>query len=161
MDISSFEIRPIVKGEWEDALQLAWDTFLVFEAPEYGRDGIGSFRRFLRDPMLKNMFVMGEYLVYGAFLRASGEIVGVLGTRSYKHVSILFVHAEYHLQGIGSSLIRRFFVDARKHGSRRITVHSAPYAREFYHKLGFKDIDKEIISEGIRYTPMEIEFKYG
>ncbi|HAG68406.1 MAG TPA: GNAT family N-acetyltransferase [Lachnospiraceae bacterium] len=141
-------------------MQLAWDTFLIFEAPEYGREGIESFRKFIRDPMLRRMFIMGEYMVYGAFLRTTGELVGVLGVRGYTHVSLLFVQADYHLQGIARALLFKYVNDARKKKVRRITVHSSPFAVGFYHKQGFKDIDREIVADGIRYTPMELELSY-
>ncbi len=160
MNRFTYEIRRIDKKEWEDAMQLAWDTFLIFEAPDYGKDGIESFRSFIRDPVLKRMFIMGEYLAYGAFLRSTGEMVGILGVRGYNHVSLLFVQADFHLQGIGRSIVNRYINDARKKRIRRITVHSSPFAVEFYHKVGFKDIDKEIVADGIRYTPMELELNY-
>ncbi|MCR4655487.1 MAG: GNAT family N-acetyltransferase [Lachnospiraceae bacterium] len=155
-----YEIRHIGKKEWEDAMQLAWDTFLIFEAPDYGRDGIESFRSFIRDPVLKRMFIMGEYPVYGAYLRSTGEMVAILGVRGYNHVSLLFVQADFHLQGIGRAIINRFINDARKKRIKRITVHSSPFAVEFYHKVGFRDLDGEIVADGIRYTPMELELNY-
>ena len=160
MDRRAYEIRPINRREWEDALQLAWDTFLIFEAPEYGRDGVERFRKFIRDSLLRRMFIMGEYHVYGAFVRNTGEIIGVLGARGYTHISILFVQAEYHLQGIGRAMLFQFVNDARKKRTRRITVHSSPFAVEFYHKQGFVDLDREIVADGIRYTPMELELRY-
>ena len=40
-------------------------------------------------------------------------------------------------------------------GHHAITVNAAPYAVEFYHKVGFYDTDKEESNDGIRYTPME------
>ncbi len=155
-----YEIRPLYRDEWEDAIQLAWDTFLVFEAPEYGREGIESFRSFIRDPVLKRMFIMGEYLAYGAFVKNTGEMTGILGVRSGNHVSLLFVAAQFHLQGIGRALLKRYINDARKKKIKRITVHSSPFATGFYHKIGFVDLDREIIADGISYTPMELELRY-
>ncbi|HAV00997.1 MAG: GNAT family N-acetyltransferase [Lachnospiraceae bacterium] len=156
MDRQAYEIHPLNRGEWEDAMQLAWDTFLIFEAPEYGREGIDSFRRFIKDPLLKRMFIMGEYLVYGAYLRQYGDLVGILGVRGYNHVSLLFVQAEYHLQGIAKAMLYKYINEARRKQVRRITVHSSPFAVEFYHKQGFVDLDREIVADGIRYTPMEL-----
>ncbi len=156
MDRQAYEIHPLNRGEWEDAMQLAWDTFLIFEAPEYGREGIDSFRRFIKDPLLKRMFIMGEYLVYGAYLRQYGDLVGILGVRGYNHVSLLFVQAEYHLQGIAKAMLYKYINEARRKQVRRITVHSSPFAVEFYHKQGFVDLDREKIEDGITYTPMEL-----
>ena len=156
MDRQEYEIRPLNRREWEDAMQLAWDTFLIFEAPEYGKEGIESFRRFIKDPLLRRMFIMGEYLAYGTFLKYDGDLVGILGVRGCDHVSLLFVQAEYHLQGIGKAMLYKYISEARRKRVRRITVHSSPFAVEFYHKLGFADLDREIIVDGIRYTPMEL-----
>ncbi|WP_190259354.1 GNAT family N-acetyltransferase [Pelotomaculum schinkii] len=43
----------------------------------------------------------------------------------------------------------------RNSTSEMITVHSSPYAREIYHKLGFTDTDVEQTKDGIRYIPMK------
>lgn len=161
MDIYDFEIRSLGRKDWEDAIQLAWDTFLIFEAPDYGKAGIKSFKSFIRDPMLKRMFIMGEYIAYGAFLRDTGDIIGVLGVRGITHVSLLFVQADFHHRGIASAMMYRFFSDAKRKRVRGVTVNSSPFAVGFYHKIGFEDTDHEIVTDGIRYTPMEYLFCYG
>ncbi len=155
MDKDIFEVRGLLRNEWEDAMQLAWDTFLIFEAPEYGRKGIKSFKQFIRDPMLKRMFIMGGFLAYGAFEPVTGNIIGILGVRGGSHVSLLFVQAEYHHRGIATTLLNGFYKEARQNNVSRITVHSSPFAVGFYHKLGFTDTDHEVTVDGIRYTPME------
>ncbi|MBQ7564753.1 MAG: GNAT family N-acetyltransferase [Lachnospiraceae bacterium] len=155
MNRETFEIRELYRDEWEDAIQLAWDTFLIFEAPEYGRDGIKSFKRFIRDPMLKRMFIIGGFQVYGAFEQRTGNIIGVLGIRGGSHISLLFVQAEYHHRGIARDLMNMFYREACRNNISRITVHSSAFAVGFYHKLGFTDIDTEVYNDGIWYVPME------
>ena len=44
-------------------MNLAWDTFILYEAPEYTKEGITSFRNFVRDPILKTLFIEGKYNV--------------------------------------------------------------------------------------------------
>ena len=56
-------IRTINENEWEEAMNLAWDTFILYEAPEYTKEGITSFRNFVRDPILKTLFIEGKYNV--------------------------------------------------------------------------------------------------
>ena len=56
-------IRTINENEWEEAMNLAWDTFFLYEAPEYSKEGITSFRNFVRDPILKTLFIEGKYNV--------------------------------------------------------------------------------------------------
>ena len=50
-------IRMAKEKDWEPAMKLAWETFLIFEAQEYGEEGIESFRDFISDQWLKNMFL--------------------------------------------------------------------------------------------------------
>ena len=98
------------------AMQLAWDTFLTYEAPDYNDEGIKNFHEFVKGDELRNMFVLGDYYALGAF-DENDVIIGILGIRK----------------------------------------HSAPFAVDFYHKLGFTDLDGEKTADGIRYTPMKIE----
>ena len=150
-------IRPLYKSEWEEAMQLAWDTFLIFEAPEYSKEGIKSFKNFIRDPILKTLFIEGKYETMAAF--CNGLMVGILGVRNETHISLLFVDREYHRQGIASRLLDKMFTYVDKtYGKRSMTVNAAPYAVGFYHKLGFVDTDTEQQMDGIKYTPMVIDF---
>lgn len=155
MDKCEYEIRPIMRTEWEMAMQLAWDTFLVFEAPEYEPLGVKNFHEFVKGKELKQLFMLDEYAVYGAFM---GKLmIGVLAIRRKNHVSLLFVDEQYHRKGIASSLLKYVFKEKRKMGITEMTVNSSPYAVGFYHKLGFADLDKEISADGIRFTPMKIQ----
>ena len=64
----SFEIRLADQDEWEDAMGLAWKTFLEFEAGDYTPEGVRSFEDFITDTGLKRMFLSGDYrpLISGA-----------------------------------------------------------------------------------------------
>lgn len=155
MEKIKVEIRPVNRSEWDMAMQLAWDTFLVYEAPEYDPEGVRNFHEFVKGDELRNMFAMGEYYAFGAY---DGDvIVGILGIRKHWHISLLFVEPSLHHQGIASALLKRGFSEAAKAGVTEMTVFSSPYAREFYHKMGFTDLDSEKVADGIRYTPMKIE----
>lgn len=149
------EIRPIHRSEWDMAMQLCWDTFLVYEAPEYDPEGVKHFNEFVKGDELRNMFAMGEYYAFGAY--RDNVIVGVLGIRKHWHISLLFVEPSLHHQGIATALLKRGFFEAKKAGIKELTVYSSPYARDFYHKIGFVDIDNEKTADGIRFTPMKIE----
>lgn len=155
--MNEFEIRPIVSNEWEEAMQLAWDTFILYEAPEYSKEGIESFRNFVKDPILKRLFLERKYRVIAAF--DNGFMVGILGVRNETHVSLLFVDSEYHRKGIAKSLMQKAFeITYNDYGKREMTVNSSPYAVGFYHKMGFIDTDCEQTTDGIRYTPMRVRF---
>lgn len=151
--IEEYLIRPLYKSEWEEAMQLAWDTFVLFEAPEYSKEGIKNFKNFVRDPILKTLFLEEKYRTLAAFY--NGLMVGIIGVRNENHISLLFVDSEFHRKGIATRLVKKMMEEtAVKYGKREMTVNSSPYAVGFYHKLGFKDLSNEITTDGIRYTPM-------
>ncbi len=149
-------IRHIKRNEWDLAMQLAWDTFLIYEAPEYSEEGVKNFHDFVKGDELHNMFALGEYRVWGAF-DDEDVMVGILGIRKHWHISLLFVEPRLHHQGIATLLLKQAFSEADKEGVGTLTVNSSPYAIGFYHKIGFTDMDHELTTDGIRYTPMSIE----
>ena len=155
MEKAEVEIRPVTVSEWDMAMQLAWDTFLIYEAPEYAPEGVRHFHEFVKGNELRNMFAMKEYYAFGAF--CDDVIVGILGIRKHWHISLLFVEPRLHHQGIATALLKRGFAEAVGAGVTEMTVFSSPYARGFYHKLGFTDLDSEKEADGIKYTPMKIE----
>ena len=150
-------IRTINENEWEEAMNLAWDTFILYEAPEYTKEGITSFRNFVRDPILKTLFIEGKYNVLAAF--NNNIIVGIIGVRNETHISLLFVDSEYHKKGIARRLVEKTFERTyEKYGKREMTVNSSPYAVGFYHKMGFQDLRPQETRDGITYTPMVNRF---
>ena len=152
----STDVRHLKKSEWDIAMQLAWDTFLVYEAPEYDPDGVKHFHEFVKGEELRNMFLLGEYRAWGAF-DEEGIITGVLGIRKHWHISLLFVEPSLHHQGIATALLKQAFIEAAEEGITEMTVFSSPFATGFYHKIGFTDTGCEKTTDGIRYTPMKIE----
>lgn len=150
----AFEVHFAENEEWEDAMELAWRTFLEFEAKDYTPEGIRSFEDFISDTGLKRMFLSGDYQMMVA--RKGGRLVGMVTLRDKIHISLLFVEKRCHRQGIGRALIGGMADYARKKsGACRLTVNASPYGVAFYHKIGFKDLGPEQHREGIIFTPME------
>lgn len=155
--MSEIIIREINVNEWDEAMRIAWDTFIIYEAPEYSKEGIQNFKNFVRDPILKQMFIEGKYRVLCAF--CDRLMVGMIGVRNETHISLLFVDSEYQRRGIARNLIKNMFERTySEYGKREMTVNSSPYAVGFYHKLGFIDTDVEQLTDGIKYTPMVVRF---
>lgn len=153
-----FAVRALYQKEWEEAMRLAWDTFLIYEAPDYSLRGVQSFREFIKDPRLKKMFLEGAYQAWGAFEK--GIMIGVVSIRNRSHISLLFVDADHHRQGIATALLKHLFSYAKNEMDiSEITVNAAPFAIGFYHKIGFQDLGKEKETDGIRYTPMIIRLE--
>ena len=54
------EIRQIKREEFDQAMAIAWKTFLEFEADIYTKEGVKSFYDFIYDPLLEKMFLLGS-----------------------------------------------------------------------------------------------------
>ena len=155
-----YTFRMAVENDWEPAMKLAWETFLIFEAQEYGEEGTESFRDFISDQWLKNMFLKGEYQMMVAL--HEDKVIGFISVRNRSHISLLFVNKKYHRRGIGSTLIEKmgeYLIT--EVGVDYMTVDSAPYAIGFYHKLGFWDLAPCQNKKGIIYTSMKKNLLYG
>lgn len=151
---TAYQIRNAYREEWQDAMALAWKTFLRFEADVYSPEGVKNFENFITDSTLYRMFVMGAYQMFVAV--DHGRLVGMITLRDTTHISLLFVDEAYHRQGIGRGLIGYLADYLRTEvGAERVTVDSSPYGVGFYHKMGFRDIRPEETKDGIIYTPME------
>lgn len=153
-----YKIGFAAQDQWEDAMGLAWKTFLEFEAGDYSPEGIRSFEDFITDTGLKRMFQSGAYQMMTAC--QGKKMVGMITLRNEMHISLLFVDKAYHRQGIGRSLIEHLASYVRDElGKSRITVNASPYGVPFYHRIGFRDLGGERCQDGIIYTPMEYLLK--
>jgi len=146
--------------DWTDCMSLVWRTFMEFEAPDYGTEGVGRFFEFITDDGLHTAFLKGNYPVLAA--KDGEKIVGVGSLRSGNHLSLLFVQKEYHRMGIGSAIVDRlcrYLRDVCHENS--MVVKAAPYAADFYKKIGFLPLEPEKTVSGIRVTTMELIFTEG
>lgn len=149
-----FEVRSAYRHEWDDAMALAWKTFLRFEADVYSPEGVRNFEDFITDTTLYRMFVMGTYQMFVAL--SEGEIIGMITLRNRTHISLLFVDERYHRRGVGRALmeyLENYLLT--EIGASRVTVNASPYGEPFYHRLGFRDLRPREEKSGIIYTPME------
>ncbi|MGN1421421.1 MAG: GNAT family N-acetyltransferase [Eubacterium sp.] len=137
-------VRPLVSDELQNAIDLIWEVFLQFEAPEYSQEGINNFRASLDDKERTNALKW-----YGAF--DNGSLVGVLTMREPQHIGGFFVKANCQGKGLGRMLFESMKADYEK---QEFTVNSSPYAVQIYEHLGFVATDTEQTVNGIRFTPM-------
>ena len=136
------------KAEIATAITLIWETFLQFEAPDYSDEGVQSFRDFI-----ENEDITASLEFWGAY--ENGALRGVIATNeNRKHICCFFVTSKYQRQGIG----RKLWEYVLNHSNHPVyTVNSSPCAVPFYHKLGFTDMDREQLADGMRFTPMKYE----
>lgn len=149
----SYTIRKLEMNEIDEALSLVWEVFLEFEAPNYPDEGIRTFENtIIKNEEFKNRISSGDQIMFGAFYR--NRLIGIASISLRNHISLLFVHKDYHRKGVATSLFEHLLRDLKNRGIKKITVHSSRYEIPFYHKMGFKDLDVEQIKNGIPHTPM-------
>ncbi|MDE6595546.1 MAG: GNAT family N-acetyltransferase [Oscillospiraceae bacterium] len=139
-------------NEIKDALQLAEDVFMQFEAPFFSKRGTESFRSFIWGKNVKKMLAEGEFIIWGCY---SGDVLaGMLALRNSCHISLAFVRGDFHRQGIGRMLYAEASSYASARNVKKITVNASDYGIPFYHAMGFKETDMQLEADGIIYTPM-------
>lgn len=149
----SYEIRWARESEWASAMRMIWRTFLEFDGKDYTEEGIRNFFEFITDDDLYRAFLKGEYQMMVAL--AQGKIIGAGSIRNKNHLSLLFVEGAYHRRGVGSALLVRLCDYLQKEaGERYMSLKAAPYAVNFYKKLGFHTVKPEEERAGIRVTYM-------
>ena len=141
----TIKVKKLSSKDIPKALDLVWEVFSEFEAPEYSQQGIDEFIS-----TLGNSEFTEKLKFYGAF--EGTELVGVLAMCEPQHISLFFVKADRHKKGIGRKLFNRMKKD---YETKEFTVNSSPYAAEAYRHLGFSDTDGEQLTNGIRYIPMK------
>lgn len=150
-----YEIRWAHAEEWDAAMQLAWRTFMRFEAKDYSNEGIRNFKDFISGRELYRSFIKGKYQMMVALDKQ--KIIGMISVRNETHISLLFVDEQYHKQGVGRQMLLAMGKYIKEEvGEEFLTVRAAPYAVGFYHKLGFFDTCFEQEVGGIRATPMKL-----
>lgn len=155
-----FEIRRLTPEEVPAAMDLAMDTFLRFEAPDYGPEGVEAFRRsVIENEEFLEKCRSGENRIWGAL--DGDTLVGLFAMRGVSHICLVFTHYAYHRQGIATALFHRVIADVRKDNPnlKKITLNSSPYGLPFYLRIGLYPTDIERTIDGIRFTAMAYDLK--
>ena len=159
--VPPYEIRRAKGDEIDEALDLALDVFMRFEAPDYKPEGAETFARFISEAKKPDSDRKNESKpIYAAF---DGEkMIGIIGMRATKmHINLVFVKEEYHRKGVATALFNYLLNDLLKENPElsEITLNSSPYGLPFYLHLGFVTQSEEQEKDGIRYTPMKYTVK--
>lgn len=154
-----YEIRKINKNEVKQALDLALEVFMQFEAPDYKPQGVESFKKSVIE---NNRFIenceSGICPIYAAF--DGNKMVGMIGMKENKtHIILVFTKKEYHHQGIATAIFE--YLLKENPYLEEITLNSSPYGLGFYQHIGFIPLSEEQEKDGIRYTPMKYIIKKG
>ena len=137
-----------------DALELVWEVFDEFEAPDYEEMGVKTFQHFIEYHAMRERLEKGEMKLWGCYQNI--YLVGVIALREVQHISLLFVRKRFHHLGIASRLVRVAISDVKASRPEipQITVNSSPYAVGFYESVGFTALGPEEKRDGIRFTSM-------
>lgn len=156
----NYTIRRIKSEEVEEALALALEVFMQFEAPDYKPEGVETYKRDIENKEFIENCKKGVCPIYAAF--DGGKIIGIMGMRSSRtHINLAFTKKEYHRRGVATAIFNYLLEDILKENPslKEITLNSAPYGLPFYLHLGFVPQSEEQEKDGIRYTPMKYIIK--
>lgn len=152
-----YKVRWARENEWAPAMKMIWRTFLKFEGGDYTQEGIKNFFDFITDDALYVAFLKGEYQLMVAL--DGDEVIGAGSIRNRNHLSLLFVDERYHHRGVGRTILTALCdYLQREAGERYMSLTAAPYAVNFYKRLGFRTVKPEEEYSGIRVTVMEKVF---
>lgn len=152
-----FEVRWAKEEEWGPAMRMIWRTFLRFDGGDYTQEGIRNFYDFITDDDLYVAFLKGEYQLMVAL--DDRKVIGAGSIRSRNHLSLLFVEEGYHRRGVGRAILTALCDYLKSEaGEKYMSLKAAPYAVNFYRRLGFRVVRPEEEYSGIRVTEMEKVF---
>lgn len=151
-------MEPIVyehmsSGEEQLVCELVKNVFNEFIAPDYDQDGVDNFFCFANAAAMAERVRSGGYVLVA---KQSGRLVGMLEFTRPDRIAMLFVSQRG--QGIAKELIARAIEKARSENPAlpKMTVHSSPFAKAAYQKMGFRQTGDTMIEQGIRYVPMAL-----
>lgn len=148
MDYAKFKM-----GQEKLVSELVWEVFQKYEAPDYPEEGVKTFRAFIEPDNIKDMICNNGFQIYCCF--DNKKLVGVMAFRDKSHISLLFVHEDYHRQGIARTLLNNALDDLKEEENiSQITVNSSPYAQAIYERMGFIATDKLQQQNGLLFIPM-------
>lgn len=158
-----YPIRKINGSEVEEALALALEVFMEFEAPVYKPEGVATFKRdIIENEEFINNCKQGICPIYAAF--DDGRIIGIIGMRPGKtHINLVFTKKEYQRRGVATALFEFLLKDIQSENPalKEITLNSSPYGLDFYLHIGFIPLSDEQEIDGIRFAPMKYTLQEG
>ncbi len=141
----------------EETLNLVKKVFNKYVAPSYSDYGIQSFYNYINYDNIKEQ-LKKDIKIF--IVKDNSKIIGMIAIKKYSHISLLFVDEKFQKKGIATKLVEKAKDYCRDKKTKKITVNSSPYAKEFYNKIGFKDLDVEKIKDGIKFIPMKLDMYF-
>jgi GNAT superfamily N-acetyltransferase len=156
--------RTLRTGEEAAASAVVNAAFSELVAPGYSEEGVAEFRSYAHANSIKarrESTSKPHYALVATAAQEGGaeEIVGVGEVRSFEHLSMLFVHPDWHRHGIAGELFARLLAEVRSQNPEleRLTVNSSPFAVPIYERFGFEVTGEPITISGIIHIPMALD----
>ena len=147
------------KSEVKEVSNLIKEIFKEFIGIDYNQEGKDTFLDYIAPNNLRERYNKKNH----EFLIAedNGVIIGIIELRDYNHISLLFVHKNYHSQRIAKNLFNKANELCKQYNPdiEEIVVNSSLYAEKIYKKLGFKKVNTKQEKDGIIYIPMCYKIK--
>ena len=148
-------IRKFTEEDMKEVSDLATETFERYCGSDYF-DESGVQKVLDSWDYRKNMNFMDDMNTTDIFFVAAeprGGIVGLIrGTLN--GINSLFVKGEFHKKGIGSLLMKKYEDEAKRQGSREISLKSSLFAASFYERMGYEKVSDLINFEGLKVYSM-------
>jgi GNAT superfamily N-acetyltransferase len=153
-------IRTLEEDEIIQAHALVSAVFDEFVASLFSDEGITEFKSFIEPPKLLERLRANSFMLAAEI---DGELVGIIGVRDWRHVSILFVRGDQQGKGIARSLLAEALRRCQTANPDlvKVTVNSSPNAVEAYRHMGFIPTSEEQLTNGIRFVPMVLVLSIG
>ena len=150
-------IRLLAGCEMEEALALVWEGFSDFQAEGCSEDAIDEFWRAIDQEYMIQQYGDGTIRFWGAF--EDDFMVGVCAIREMRQVELLYVDAQYHRLGIGSSLLKKAVMDTKEIAldMNQLRVNASPYSVPFFQAMGFEAIGEMQEMDGLKFLPMTVQ----
>lgn len=151
---SAGEIRQLRPEETDQALSLAEEVFMRFEAPAWPPEGVATFRR---DILGSSDFAAacrtGICVSYGAF--RAGSLTAAVPESG--HLRLALTAESWQRRGTQSAVFRCLLAGRRRRrpSQAMFTVSAAAGAVSFYRRLGFRALPPRA-QDGIPFVPMEL-----
>lgn len=150
-------IRLLSGCEMEEALALVWEGFSDFQAEGCSEETIDEFWRSIDQEYMIQQYGDGTIRFWGAF--EDDFMVGVCAIREMRQVELLYVDAQYHRLGIGSSLLKKAVMDTKEIAldMNQLRVNASPYSVPFFKAMGFEAAGEMQEMDGLRFLPMTVQ----
>lgn len=146
-------VEPLNRKQVKQAAKLAFESFVRSVAPDCTKQGVTTFREFVKPARLQEAAERKELELFGCF--GAEGMLGMMALSAKSHISLLFVKESARGQGVGSALLEQAERICSLTAGALLTVRAAPGAVAFYERKGFCAQGEQEERDGIPFTAME------